>query len=174
MSPIPSLPYAGASAAGGGARAITVNPKVVLIIVAVFIVIIAGVGILVLGEFGTGYKTTITGTVTNPCATCDWTLTNLEYSTPVRDYKILNWWDDIFNPKTGSAIIETSFGTSTKIEGVGQWGGSNTFSIEVRHLAPGPYDCEVIVYEEKCGFLPFNCDKEEKTDGYIEIIIEGE
>jgi len=170
---IVDLGYGTASRAKAG-----INAKRIAVIIAIFAIVFICIAIYVVGDFGTGYKFTVSGKVTlrGPLEGSGWEITDIETSTPKRDWNVLStlwswpWESDM------TFIIGTSNNYEVK-QDLGNFattGQTKPFSLEFRHFDPGHYTITLEVVERACGIIPINCDQVVKVVESTSINIVGE
>ncbi len=129
------------------------SPVILISIILILVVVVLGVAIIFIGDFGEGYKVEVTGQVVDT-GILDFQveLENIQIGAPMKDPKILSFSPMVSYPWSASFKVEIELPTH---DGdlfqfahpytcdVGELnllsGGSEPFTITVRHLDAGTY-----------------------------------
>jgi len=155
------------------------NSKVVIAALLILVITILAITALFVGDFGDGYKVTVSGYVEEGGITSDdFEIKQVVIGDPVPDHKILSFSPAFSAPWEAEIIVrleienhdndlfqfahpyEDSVGTMKMLQN-----DRKHFSIEARHLLPGEYDATLQVVEP--SFL-----SEDKIHATYDLIIE--
>jgi len=153
------------------------NPKRLVVMMAIIVIIFSVVFLYLMGDFGTGYKFTVSGKVrVGGVGDGKWYIENVKVSDPERDWNVLAFPDlSVFD--TGGIVVKCSVGGSDMEKNIGtvpKLGGEQRFSMEFRHIDPGSYTGQIEAYEEMCQFGFWDCQLEYKDFESFNVNVVGE
>jgi len=157
------------------ARGLTRSQGVrIVVFIMIAAIMISAVVIFVSGDFGIGYKFTVSGDVRlGGLGDGSWYIENIQISEPIADKSILEFGFGLLDTSSIDVVCELQGKSVT--DGLGTFstiGGTKHFTCEFRHILPGYYSGEIYVYENMCGLIPINCDTVEQANEPFSIDID--
>lgn len=138
------------------------KPTILVVMILIFAIIISALAILFVGEFGEGHKVEIYGSITdNGLLDINPNIQTITVGEPIPDNKILSFGLGLMDPPwVASLTVEyrldnkndpLQFAHPYKDDVVLEnliTGSGAQYSIWVRHLEPGTYTADLILYED--------------------------